>query len=384
MCSNACRDLGRIGVSLRVSLDVTAIPTNPAGAGRYVVELARHLAFREKMDLLTLTRKADGQRWRDLNADISVKPVAPNARPLRLLWEQISMPAVLNRIGARVHHGPHYTLPERSKIPAVVTIHDMTFFDHPEWHEKAKVKFFQRAIRVATEKAQALVAVSDDTAVRLRERFGDVEVTVIPHGVDHARFKPEIDPTDVALLRSFEIPSRYVAFVGTLEPRKDVPSLLAAFDRVAAREPDLFLVLAGGRGWHDQQFINARKQMKFGSRVLQTGFVPDSLIPPLLRNAVAVAYPSLAEGFGLPALEALACGAPLVTTTGSAMQEVVGDAALLISPGDVEALTEALTRLLNDETEAKRLRTRGPEIAAPYTWATTAGRHEELYRRVAE
>jgi len=159
-------------MTVRVSLDATAVPARPVGAGRYVLELASALSHRDDVDLVVVDK-------------------APSLRPLRLAWEQVRLPGVLRGLSVDVHHAPHYTMPERARVPTVVTIHDMTFFDHPEWHERKKTPFFQRAIRVAATKADALVCVSAVTADRLRSRFApSVPVHVIPHGVDHARFTP--------------------------------------------------------------------------------------------------------------------------------------------------------------------------------------------------
>ena len=169
---------------------------------------------------------------------------------------------------------------------------------------------------------------------------------VAPHGVDHQRFTPD-EPTegaDGALLRSMGIPTErsLVAFVGTLEPRKGLTPLVAAFDRVASARPDVVLVLAGQPGWGMSETERALAEARFGDRIIRTGYLPDEAVPALLRQAAVAVYPTLEEGFGLPALEALACGAPLVTTEGTAMAEFAEGAALLVPPGDMPALADAM------------------------------------------
>jgi glycosyltransferase involved in cell wall biosynthesis len=176
----------------------------------------------------------------------------------------------------------------------------------------------------------------------------------------------------------------YLAFVGLLEPRKDVPSLVAAFGRVSPSRPDLRLVVAGGDGWGATAVREAVAASGVASRVLRTGYVDDAAVPALLRNAEVVVYPSLEEGFGLPALEALACGAALVTTYGSAVEEVVDDAAVLVPPGDVDALAAAIEWLLVDRAARDALRRGAPARAAPYTWAESARRHVEAYEQAFE
>jgi len=311
---------------------------------------------------------------------VAVVAGAPVARPLRLAWEQAALPRQLSELGVDVHHGPHYTMPHLSRLPVVVTVHDLSFFSHPEWHERTKAPFFRAAIRAAAARADAIVAVSAATASRLQDRVPTrAEVHVIPHGVDSARFRPDGDgASDEAALARIGARPPYVAFLGTLEPRKDVPTLVRAFDRVAGARPDLTLVLAGGRGWGAAAVEVAASRHR--GRVRLAGYVDQADAPAFLRRAEAVAYPSLEEGFGLPALEALACGAPLVTTTGSAMEEVAGDAGLLVAPGDVDALAEALEALLAGGPDVAERRRRGLQTAARHSWAASAAAHVEVYR----
>jgi glycosyltransferase involved in cell wall biosynthesis len=355
----------------RVSIDASAVPADARGAGRYVLDLVAALSRRDDVDLAVVTRADDGGRWPAAHA------VAPGRRPLRLAWEQAVLPRTLRRLDVDVHHAPHYTMPERVRLPRVVTVHDLTFFDHPEWHQRVKVPFFRRAIRVASERADAIICPSQATADRLAAVApARGPVTVIPHGVDHQRFRAE---GPVA-----ERPAPYVLFLGTIEPRKDVPTLVRAFDRLAGDHPEVRLVLAGGRGWGWAAAESAIAASRYRARVDVLGFITDDAVPALLRGAAAVVYPSLEEGFGLPALEALACGAPLVTTAGSALEEVAGDAARLVQPGDEEELATAIDRLLTGDPEQPARRARGIARAAAATWEEAARRHVDVYRAAAE
>jgi glycosyltransferase involved in cell wall biosynthesis len=277
-------------------------------------------------------------------------------------------------------------MPARLGVPAVVTVHDLTFFDHPEWHERSKVAFFRPMLRLAATRARALVAVSEHTAARLRARLAPrAPVIVAPHGVDHDRFRPARrgDAHDLATLGALGIRPPYLAFAGTLEPRKDVPALIAAFARLAHDRPALRLVVAGRDGWGAGAVRDAAAASGVTTRILRPGWLPGDALAAFYRQSEAVAYPSLEEGFGLPALEALACGAALVTTTGSAMEEVVGDAALLVPPASPAALADALARVLDDGALADRLRTAGPIQAAPFTWDVSIDRHLAAYRLAA-
>jgi glycosyltransferase involved in cell wall biosynthesis len=377
---------------VKLSLDVTAVPSSPAGAGRYTVELAKALAALEDPRLVLVSRRADARRWRGISdAHADVLASSPSPRPLRLAWEQLVLPGLLRRMHPDVHHGPHYTMPERSPVPVVVTIHDCTFFDHPEWHEPTKVRFFRRAIRVAADRADALVCVSQTTARDLAEVCPvAAPVVIAPHGVDHNRFSPRPPSPgfdDAALRRiGIEPGDRFVLFVGTVEPRKDVPTLIRAFSALADDERDVRLVLAGRRGWGTRPVDEALAATRHRDRITWTGYVQDDAVPSLLRKASAVAYPSLSEGYGLPALEALACGAPLVTTRDTAMAELAGDAATLVDRGDPEGLADALAAVLRaaDDPEASWRREVGIARAGARTWGASAARHVEAYRIAAE
>ncbi|MDP9452358.1 MAG: glycosyltransferase family 4 protein [Actinomycetota bacterium] len=365
----------------RVALDVSAVPARPAGAGIYVLRLVEALAGADEVDLELVAAVGDGRRWEAAAPAAHVHAVAPGRRPARLVWEQAQAPALASRLGD-LWHGPHYTMPLRAGVPAVVTIHDLTFFDHPEWHERAKVVYFRKMIRASAERADTLVCVSQHTAARLHDLLSPrAPVEVITHGVDHRRFGPE-DDGDLERLAALGVRPPFVAFTGTLEPRKNVPALVRAVARLAPSHPDLQLVLAGHRGWGGAEVDATVAASALGDRVVQLGYVDDEVLPALYRQAAAVAYPSLEEGFGLPALEALACGAAVVTSSGSAMEEVVGDAALLVRPGDEAGLGEAIETLVRGGPELAKLRAGGPGVAGGHTWERCARRQVEVYDRV--
>jgi glycosyltransferase involved in cell wall biosynthesis len=367
---------------VRVLLDVSAIPEQLTGAGVYTAELVRALARRDDVELVLAARKGDDERWHALAPLATVHADVPTPRPARLAWEQLAGPRLAATLTVDLWHGPHYTMPVRLRIPAVVTVHDLTFFDHPEWHERSKVWFFRRAITESAKRASAIVCVSEATAARLQEIAPPKgTVVVVHHGVDVERFRPHAadDGQDRERLAALGITGPYLAFVGTIEPRKNVPALVAAFARVAGDYPDLRLVLAGKPGWGTRAVDDAAAASGVDGRIVRTGYVADEALAALLRRASAVVYPSYEEGFGLPPLEAMASGAPVLTTPDVATADLVGDAVATASP-DPDALAEGIRGVL-DPVNSARLRAAGPAAAARFSWSAAAARHVDAYRR---
>ncbi len=365
---------------MRVALDVSAVPERPAGAGRYVVELARRLP-RGAEEVTLVARRGDAARWRVWSPASRVVAPVPAARPARLIYEAWVAGRSPAARDADVWHGPHYTMPHSGTTPRVVTIHDLTFFTNPEWHEPVKVRFFRRAILYAARHAAVLVSVSAYTARVLDEVVAEhAPVVVAPHGVFLGRFDPRDRDDDERLRRAgWPAPTPYVAFVGTLEPRKGLDVLLGAFAELAREDREIELWIAGQRGWGDA-FEALVAGHPAAARIRRLGFVDDDLVPVLLRRARVVAYPSRAEGFGLPVLEALACGAVVVTTADTVMAEVGGDAVTLVPVGDTDALADALARALAlDAHERAAVGLAARRRAELFTWDASLAQHRRAY-----
>ena len=286
------------------------------------------------------------------------------------LWEQVYLPSLLH---GRLLWSPNNTGP-LAVSRQVCTIHDLIPLDHPEWFNRRFAAWYEWLLPRLAKRVRPIIAISQFTKHRIMERLGvpTEKITVIPNGVDE-RFSPKPQKAIEGVRRSLGINSpAYLLCVGSLEPRKNLSRLLQAWARVQSCLPDdVELVVAGAQG-------NARvfETVSFDSpppRVLFTGYVSDQQLPYLYAGALALVYPSLYEGFGLPPLEAMACGTPVVTSRTTSLPEVVGDAAVLVNPEDVESIAAGVLRLVSSETLRRTLVERGLRRVREITWERAAG-----------
>jgi glycosyltransferase involved in cell wall biosynthesis len=365
---------------VRVLLDATAIPADRGGVGRYVDGLAigyRDAGLSDRLAIVCQRGDAAGFAALSPGATILAPSGSSGPRAKRLAWEQVALPLLARRVGADVLHSPHYTFPLASPCPVVVTLHDATFFTARNVHQPVKARFFRTWTRLAVRRAAGIVVPSDATRREvLRVAGGDpATMIVVHHGVDPAVFRP---PSTLEMQR-FEQRlglhgQSWIAFLGTLEPRKNVPNLIRGFvQAVRDRVDPPVLVLAGGRGW-DEQVDAAVATVPRGVQVLRPGYLRLEDLPALLGGAQVVAYPALGEGFGLPVLEAMACGAAVLTTARLALPEVGGEAVAYAEP-DAPSIGAALANLLDDDGLRRRLRKRALQRAADFSWRACAERH---------
>lgn len=263
---------------------------------------------------------------------------------------------------------------------AVLTAHDFSCFLYPQWHPAERVRFMEKHFRAGLERADAVITVSEAIRKEALELFSLApdRVHAIPNGVDLRRFHPGTEDSRRTVRRRLNLPEHFILHVGTLEPRKNLSGLLDAHAALPEALQRRFpLLLAGAPGWNNADIL--AKIEKRSAYVHLRGYVADADLPDLYRAADVVAYPSWYEGFGLPALEALACGCPTLISTDAALREVCGDAALCAPPGDTDAMSARLKELLENETLLSDLRRRGPEQAARFRWETSVQRHLELF-----
>jgi glycosyltransferase involved in cell wall biosynthesis len=371
---------------MKVALDVSAVPLKVAGAGRYIVEVARRLPARD-VETTLVTRRDDVERWRDLSPEAALAPLVPRGRVTRLVTEAVLLGRSSTARSSDVWHGPHYTMPRTGGVPTVVTIHDLTFFTNPEWHERSKVEFFRRAITYSAAHARVLLSVSAFSARVLEEILpAHAPIVVAPLGVQLDRFTTTSrDDADTRAAHGLEGAAPYIFYVGTVEPRKGLDVLLDAFREVAQGDTTVELWLAGQSGWGDGPIDAAIATHPYRARIRRLGYVDDALLGALYRGAAVVAYPSRGEGFGLPVLEAMACGAHVVTTRDTVMAEVAGDAASLVPVGDAAALASALAGAIRaDDSERAEWSGRARSRAEHFTWDACVDQHLIAYAMAKE
>jgi glycosyltransferase involved in cell wall biosynthesis len=369
---------------LRVLLDATAVPPDRGGVGRYVDSLVPALV-RAGVDLRVACQPDDADHYAKLSQaePLPVSPVAKHPAA-RLAWEQFGFPGVVRRAAPQVLHSPHYTHPLLSQVPLVVTLHDATFFTDRGVHTRVKGPFFRTATRVALRRAACCVVPSQATADELVRAAGaDASRLQVAHlGVDPAVFAPPSAASvrEVRARLGVRADQGYVAFLGTLEPRKNVPALVRGWVAAArGRANPPALVLAGGAGW-DAGLEAAIAAVPAELTLLRPGYLPVELLSGLLGGAELVAYPSRGEGFGLPVLEGMACGAAVLTTRRLALPEIGGDTVAYTEP-DPASIAAALGALLDDPRRRGELAAAGMARAAGFTWDACAAAHVKAYER---
>ena len=357
----------------------------PTGVGVYALELCKALAASHRRSLCLFHAAHD-----DIPPEIEALPIARHAyaigrEQLYEAWMTDRRPAPQSVCGELdiVHSTGPAIPPSGPGGRLVVTVHDLAPIRFADRYPRRARALYKRAAAIATAEAVRIICPSRSTALDVEEFYGvdRDRIRVVPHGVDMA----DLGMSDAA--RVWErrgITEPYILWVGTQEQRKNVMAVLEAFTIVAHRHPTLSLVLHGPNGWlGDEVGEGLRHRGMQGRTIVSEGGLPRSELAALYSRATAFVYPSLYEGFGLPVLEAMACGTPVVTSNISALPETAGDAALLVDPLDADAIAESIERIINDPTVAEDLSRRGKKRAAGFTWTEAARRTWAVYKEVA-
>ncbi|HWM07198.1 MAG TPA: glycosyltransferase family 1 protein [Actinophytocola sp.] len=363
-------------------IDATAVPADRGGVGRYVDCLVAALEADGAVPMV-LCQPRDAELYARLAPHADVLPAAEQVatRTGRLTWEQTTLPWLASRLRADVVHCPHYTMPLASRVATVVTLHDATFFTDAELHSPVKARFFRAWTRTSLRRAAGCI-VPSESAARELGRVADADrraLHVVHHGVDPDRFHLPSPEEAATVRRRLGLgTSRYVAFLGALEPRKNVPALIRGFARAnQTLEDPAALVLAGQPGW-DRHVERALAAVPHRVRVIRAGYLPLGELSGFLGGAAVVAYPSLGEGFGLPVLEAMAAGAAVLTTRRLAIPEVGGDAVAYCGI-EAEDIAAGLLELLDDPARRAEFSAAAQRRAKEFSWAASAVLHRRAY-----
>ena len=357
-----------------------------AGVSNYAEALLAHLGQLDHTNHYSVyTTRGLTNRDLKLPANFAVKPsLLPTINPrVRIPWEQLLAPPMLKLSGADVYHGVLNVAPLFCPVPSVVTIHDLAFWSFPKTFRRVNRAYLTWATKVSAKQSAFILAVSEATKREI-VRYLDypAERIIVTHDAADARFAPPTSATLEAFRRRAGLPQRFVLFVGTLEPRKNIPTLLDAYAKIA-HATNAPLIIGGGKGWlYDEIFARA-EALNLGDKIRFAGYIDQADLPLWYAAATVFAFPSIYEGFGMPVLEAMACGTPSVTADRSSLPEVVGDAGLTVDPYDADALGAAILRLLEDTDLRQELRERGLRRVPRFSWRETAKRTLAAYEAAA-
>jgi glycosyltransferase involved in cell wall biosynthesis len=374
-------------VAPRVLVDATAVPSDRGGVGRYVDGLISALGAYHS-EVVVVCQRADTERYARMVPDAEVigGPAAIAHRPARLAWEQTGLPLLAQQHGAELLHAPYYTIPLHTQAPVVVTIHDVTFFSEPDLHRAVKGGFYRSAIRTSLRRAARCIVPSKatrDELIRLLDA-DPARIDVAYHGVDTSMFHRPSESESRRVAERLGLHGRpYIAFLGELARRKNVPNLIRGYVQAVSELPDPpALVLAGSDGWDDEVDL-AVTEVPERLRVIRPGYLRFADLPGFLGGALVVAFPGVAEGFGLPVLEAMACGGPVLTTRRLSLPEVGGEAVAYTEP-DSASIAVGLRDLIADGERRDVLAKAGIARAREFTWGASAEAHLASYSRAVE
>lgn len=377
-----------------IGVDYTAAAWQGAGIGRYTRELihaavaldpTRHYQlFYAAAGLPTNSPYiADLQRLCATYPHVQARPIPLTPRQLTISWQRLRLPLLVEWFTGRLDlvHAPDFVLPP-TRARTLLTVHDLTFLVRPECFAPALQTYLRRTVPRSLKRAD-LVLVDSHASQHDLERLLGVQperIALVYPGVDTKRFRPLPQPEIELVRQRLGLPAAFLFFVGTLEPRKNIPRLIQAFAQLAPRYPDLQLVIAGRKGWLYEAIFTSVTQLGLQARIRFLDFVADADLPAVYNLARAFVYPSLYEGFGLPVIEALACGTPTVTSNIASLPEVAGPVALLVDPFAIDAIAEGIERSLVMTTPH---RLAGLQQAAQFSWEGAAQTLLECYDRVA-
>lgn len=353
-----------------------------AGIHQYIAQVLCHLPWEEgEPTYVVFTQQKN--LFKDKPGITAVASRLPTEnRLLRILWEQVVWPWQAWRRGLRLLHSMAFVTPLLAPCPSVITVYDLSFYHFPERFPTLQRWYLSSQTRRSCQRARRIITISESSRQDVHRFLGVplAQIDVVVPGVD-ALYRP-LPPAEVAAFRQKHGLGRFVLHVGTLQPRKNIPVLIEAFARLD--DPELKLVLVGGKGWLYDDIFRQVQALGLTERVIFTGYVPDDDLPLWYNAAELLVFPSVYEGFGLPVVEAMACGTPVIAANSSSIPEAVGEAGLLFAPDDVATLANQMTAVLTNNALRATLRQQGLAHAQTFSWERAGWATAVVYRRALQ
>jgi glycosyltransferase involved in cell wall biosynthesis len=372
---------------MKVTIDVSAAINGKAGLGRYAASLAQAVDGEHPGSVRLFANRTPQSIIPPALTDLPLETVQAGYKPWRMaVWigQMFSIPHSQVAAGSDVYHATEHLLPPAKGVPTVLTVHDLIYKLFPQHHKRLNYWYLNAAMPLYVRRADHVIAVSESTKHDLMRLYGTPENKIsVVYEAAAPHFKPQPADRIAAVRQKYDLPNRYLLSVGTIEPRKNLPRLLRSLSIVRREHPNLKLVIAGSQGWLVEGFTEALDRYDQRDGVIITGYIPEDDLPPLYAGADVAVLASLYEGFGLPVLEAMACGAPVACSSTSSLGEIAGDAALTFDPECPGEITTTLRTLLNDPALRADLIEKGLAHADRFSWQRAARETWDIYEKVA-
>lgn len=364
---------------MRILIDFSQIPKQKTGVGIYAINLINEIAkYREQTCEYYITVQDDDDEFQQFD-NIKVNIIAINSRlfrklPLRLMFEQLILPIIALYYKIDLVHSLHYSFPLACFFTKrIVTFHDLTFFKYPQFHLRFKKLYFKFFIRIAHVFVDKIIVVSESTKkdlIALTATKSDI-VRVVHLGCSNAA--RQIGHREIqSIKKKYRLPEKYILYLGVIEPRKNIPSLILAFCKFQKEFKDFSLVIAGRKGWHYQNVFTLAKKHNLKNKIVFTGYIDEYDKDILIKGSKIFVYPSVYEGFGLPVLEAMKLGIPTIANNGSSTKEIAQEGALLVDTMIPQQIYKALCTLTNDADMYRKISEKSKLLSKKFTWKRTA------------
>lgn len=376
---------------MKLSWNTMLLNNNLSGIGKYIENVLLNI---DDDSLSVVLFGHDDYNYNILNKKFIVdvnysSNIIGKNKLIRVLWEQFILPFKTKKYKSDILHCPAHVIPIFNFTKTIVTVHDLAFKLFPSTYKYLNRVYLNWFVPLSVKKANVIIAVSKNTKNDIIKEYNikPEKIKVVYNGVDEKFRRVKNDQMLNKIRVKYNLPNKFILYLGTLEPRKNINRLILAYKKYLinkANNDAVKLVIAGGKGWLYNSIFALVKEEKLDSHVIFTGYIDDSDIVYLYNLASIFIYPSLYEGFGLPPLEAMACGTPVITSNVSSLPEVVGDAAIKIDPYNIDELTDAITNVLSNSNLQRELIEKGIKRAKQFSWKNTAEETLKVYREVLE